>query len=158
MGGEWLTSVYYKTNHNNMSICGNLKMLYHSMRKTGGGSFQINSGNLNPDTGYSVSIKGYEARFPIPENFKDFKDQMNTYLYCFNYPDNPMQKICNTLDLYIGLWVHENMLYYDLSVIITNLCDAIKLCKSQNQLAFYDNKKKRTIFVKDDMIYLKSSI
>ena len=49
--------------------------------------------------------------------------------------------------VYLGLWVSEGRIYFDLSEVITDKETAIRLGMERNQIAIFDNNAKQCIYL-----------
>ena len=106
----------------------NLNKFYNNILEQNGGSYNIVTGDVNPITGYMVSIKGCEQRI-ILDNFT--KEALNSFLI------ENIHLLC--LDVYyLGAWVHNGYVYLDVSVNEPSESRALKLAKTNKQLAIYD--------------------
>jgi hypothetical protein len=126
---------------------GNFKDLWKLVQKTGGGTFQINTGELNPRHGYGLSLPGYEFKTHVPQNWEDFRFTINRYLKtaCTQNYIKPIQAIGDSPALYLGLWTHGGVMYCDLTEVVTNKTIAIKQGRKRKQIAIWDNKNQKEI-------------
>jgi hypothetical protein len=119
----------------------NFTDVFRSIQETGGASFNVNTGDLNPTTGYMVSIgNNFERKFSIPITFDDFRVIFRAYM-----ADHWDDLLTGSWDLYIGFWIHEGKLYVDLVENIKDELEAYQLGASRNQIAIHDCKAKQDI-------------
>lgn len=106
----------------------NLSKFYDSILERNGGSYNIVTGEFNPTTGYMVSIKGCEQRIALD---KFTREALNYYLV------ENIHMLC--LDIYyLGAWVDNDFVYLDVSVNELKESRALKLAKTNKQIAIYD--------------------
>lgn len=121
----------------------NFTDVFRSIQETGGASFNMDTGQLNPTTGYMVPLsKEYEQRFAIPTNFADFSTIFKAYMG--NLWDI---LIDGTGTTFIGFWIHEGLLCVDLSENIQDFEEAYSAGFDREQIAIYDCAKKRDITI-----------
>ena len=121
----------------------NFTDVFRSIQETGGASFNVNTGELNPTTGYMVPIsKNYERKFAVPTNFHDFGIMFKAYMA--EHWDHLLDSGYRT---YIGFWIHERNLYVDLSENIQDKLEAYRDGVERNQIAIYDCAKKEDITI-----------
>ena len=119
----------------------NFIRVFESIQKTGGASFCLHTGELNPPTGYMVSEEGNEMKFAIPKTLNKFQDIVIQYMlkkskaFVFESPDE-----------YLGFWIDNNQLYIDISRRFENKQSAIGYGRINNQIAIFDNANKQSIF------------
>lgn len=58
-----------------------------------------------------------------------------------------MAKSCYNVFAYIGLWVNDFYLYFDLSIYVYDKKTALKIAKNYNQKAIFDWSTKSEIFL-----------
>jgi len=113
----------------------NLSKLKQELIQNNGFSYNINTGEFNPDYGYFVSIQGFEATFDLSE-FEDKNLKQYIYGNCEQLADH---------DKWLGGWVENDKVYLDVS-LKTNLLDrAIYLGILNNQKAIYDAYQNKVI-------------
>lgn len=106
----------------------NLKQFFTSILANGGGTYSFATGELNPTTGYFVSIQGHEKL--VDANTFEQKD-LSDFVYA------------NSEELYkenrfIGAWVFEGEVYLDVSTQVTDKAKAIRIGMINNQKAIFD--------------------
>ncbi len=105
-----------------------INKFYESIVENKGGSYNFVTGDFNPTTGFMVSIKGCESRSLLS---KFDKTVLNYFLV------ENIDKLC--LDVYyLGAWIEGDNIYLDVSVRELNKSRALKLAKTNKQLAIYD--------------------
>jgi hypothetical protein len=93
----------------------------------------IEQRNLN----FVYSLPNYEMKFKT-------KYLSNSI---FNSVLKYYQQIAKVKNAYIGLWIDDGFLYYDLSKNAKSRAAAIKKAIAFNQLAIFDYKNKETIYI-----------
>lgn len=88
--------------------------------------------------GYMVSLEGTE----IQKNINDINGIKKAI-------EEKQETIKNKNNLYIGLWVDNNIMYIDISINIIDKVDALEFAKYNKQLAVYDLKNNDSIYLKD---------
>jgi len=121
----------------------NLINVFNSIQETGGATYNLNTSELNPNTGYIVALVGFERiieRKPI--TFSGFQDVLLPYLD---------RKVWDTIggreDIYLGFWIEQGKLYIDLVERIEDRADAIKEGFKRGQLAIWDASAKEVITI-----------
>jgi len=121
----------------------NLINFRNSIINNAGASYNLLTGEFNPDHGYMVSIQDAEKIIPYnPAENIDY--EIASYI-----KHNAHILIGNVVSdsNFLGAWVTSGKLYFDCSVIVENQDDAERLARENNQLAYYDNKNKVEIFI-----------
>lgn len=95
----------------------------------------INLDGHIPVRGYAVSLKGFEKIVDL----KDFEYETIKVYILDNWYTLEQE---NT---YIGTWINENKVYLDISVILSNIYEALKFGKANKQKAIYDLREKKEI-------------
>ena len=102
-----------------------------------GVTLDLNGQPLKADKGYLVSIKGYESIF----NYSQIDNIILNSLIQKRIKESPN-------NAYIGLWLNKARLYLDYSVLIQDKKKALMFAKDNDQLAIFDLKNKKEIFIK----------
>ena len=123
----------------------NFIKVFDSIAATGAASFNITTGELNPEIGYMVSLTGYEKKVPVPIGLGAFQEAVSGY-----YDKRIADLLEGRIDLYIGFWIYNRELYMDISQLVYVEDTAVRLALANNQLAIFDNKNKVSVFVKDN--------
>lgn len=115
----------------------NLRKILDEILLEGGISYNINTGQMNPSTGYMVSILGYEEKFDVNE-ITDADIQS----YTLKHIDDLLSEF-----KYIGGWLDKdnNNVVLDISINIDDLEYAYYLGMINKQKCIYDCKNKRYI-------------
>lgn len=121
----------------------NLVRLWKNLDTTKGGSYNINTGELNPDQGYMVAIAGHEKKYPIPKSFAEFSTIIENYLY----NNDKIDILAEKEHAFLGLWIDGNILYVDISEQIFNKSTAILRGIRNKQKSIYDNAIKQVIWL-----------
>ena len=119
----------------------NNKMI-KEMIKNGGATLDVNYNNFNASAGYMVSLDGYEAKTDI-DNIEAIKKEIET-------KKEIAQKIKGA---YIGLWVDNGLMYVDISKHIINYNRALEVARNNKQLAIYDLKNDKSIYLNYEKYY-----
>ena len=130
--------------------------LFNSVSEIGVGSYQLNTSELNPVKGFTVSLKGYKRMFDIPSDFYTFKMIINTFLKeRINSESSPIEKIGNSTDIYIWLRLKKRRMYCELFMISDNIKSARALNKSCGNKYFYDLANNRVIPTDGEYIFIE---
>ena len=107
------------------------------LNESNGVTLDLKGEPLKADTGYLVSIKDYESI-------------INQNLINENSLNLIIQKMITESpnNAYIGLWQNKAKLYLDYSVLIQDKKKALKFAKDNEQLAIFDVKNNKEIFIK----------
>jgi len=111
----------------------NLLSVYNSIVKTGGATYNLYTGEFNPDSGYGVAQKGFEHVFDFYQNPNIFSEQVRSYL-----KHGILDQIYNRSDIYLGFWLNEGKIYFDIVERIPYLETAIAEGKRNEQKAIRD--------------------
>lgn len=115
----------------------NLTKIIKETFRSGGASYNITTGESTPKTGYMVSLSGceevYEVSSMLDSLLKDFVNRNSELL-----ADEKS---------FVGTWHNKtkNKVYFDVSVNVSNLPDAVELGRINNQIAIYDCANKTEI-------------
>jgi len=120
----------------------NFITVFDTIIKTGGASYNINTSELNPKTGFFVSLAGFEKATSIPTNLNRFQDIVQSYL-----TSEILSEIGESPNIYLGFWVHQDTLFLDLSELFEDRTNAIREGYNRHQKAIYDNKNKESIIL-----------
>jgi hypothetical protein len=113
----------------------NLSNLKQELLQNNGFSYNINTGEFNPNYGYFVSIRGFEEAF----NLSDFDDaDIKRYLAIHSEQLADHGK-------WLGGWVEDGKVYLDVSLKTEFLERAIYLGILNDQKAVYDAYKSKVI-------------
>ena len=112
-----------------------LNNLVHELALAGGFSYNVNTGESNPNTGYMVSLAGYEEQF----YFDDF-DNRDLKNYFFKHSVQFAKE-----ESFLGGWLTDNVVYLDASINILDLETAIYTGIINEQVAIYDCENNKTI-------------
>lgn len=116
----------------------NLKKFIEETLKNGGASFSIETGELNPTTGYMVAIAGHEKIVPNVTNPKQLQ-----YIVADYIKEHAIILAAGlSSDTFIGTWLHQDKLYLDVSKNVTDKETAVRMAIENNQLAIWDCKNK----------------
>lgn len=115
----------------------NLRKLRDEIFLEGGISYNINTGQVNPESGYMVSIRGYEESF----NVDKFSDK-DIQLYTLKHAD-----MLSDTSKYIGGWLDRDNynVVLDVSINIEDVKQACYIGIINRQTCIYDCRNKRYI-------------
>lgn len=100
---------------------------YESTLLNNGATFNPITNELNPDSGYFVSLPQFEQKQPLNSfTVNTVKD------YIGRAKENQTEKT------FIGSWINKDTVYLDISERITDKRKAIETAYKHNQLALYD--------------------
>lgn len=108
--------------------------------KKGGTTINLNGQNKHksPKKGYMVSIQGKEQTYKINEPMWFLQARLLTYI-------GKHAGLLASKNIYLGLWVDDGVIYFDLSMRIKDKDEAISMGKRHQQLAIWDIKKQKVI-------------
>jgi len=113
----------------------NLKGFIDSINVNGGCSYNINTGEINPNSGYFVSIAGAEKVVTslTEETVKQYiEDNIDLLI---------------TDRVYLGGWFNEGLVYLDCSQQIEELKTAVRKGIERGQLAIFNAETKESIYL-----------
>ena len=119
----------------------NDKMI-REMIKNGGATLDVNYNNFNSKDGFMVSIKGHEKKISI-NDIENIKKEII----------KKMELIKRKKSYYVGLWVDNDILYIDISKHIINYNRALEVARNNKQLAIYDLKNDKSIYLNYKTFY-----
>ena len=103
--------------------------------KNGGATLDTNYNNFNANAGFMVSLYGYETKINI-NNIKAIKKEIET-----------KKEEAKKNNAYIGLWVDNGLVYVDISKHIIDYNEALETARDNEQLAVYDLKNDKSIYL-----------
>lgn len=107
-----------------------------SIIENGGATYNlVNGGTVND--GYMVSKKGYEMKFE-PES--DVKKAVIQFIKEYGFELHDAEN-------FLGAWMEKGILYMDISNNIKDRSEAIRKGYEGGQLAIYDVKNEKTIYL-----------
>lgn len=112
----------------------NLREFIQATKQNNGATFNLNTGELNPGSGYFIGLKGGS----VSKNRKDNSDLIQQFVL-----KNSFQ--LSDKDNFLGSWVEDGEIYLDVVVRVTELKEAIKIGLKNEQIAIYDASKKEVI-------------
>lgn len=108
----------------------------------GGASYNLLTGDYNPNFGYMVAVKGHELKLPITQfHNKSLAEYIASKCHILMTNSN-----CN---MFLGAWVDKGFVYLDVSQLITDKIKALNIAISQNEIAIFDNENKESVYTKD---------
>jgi hypothetical protein len=110
----------------------NLINFKNSIIGTGGATYNLLTGEFNPDRGFMVSIKDHEER----SKFNPINLQYTIARYIRTKADLILSG--ENQDLFLGAWVDGEDLFLDVSVHIESRQEAIRVGIANEQIAYYD--------------------
>ena len=90
-----------------------------------------------PESGVAVSLLGAEVRVPATWALSELRFALSFYL-CVTLPEGIDIREKLRAGYYLGMWVSEGFLYFDLTEIVPTVEEALKLGRARNQVAVYD--------------------
>lgn len=110
----------------------NLINFKNSIIGTGGATYNLLTGEFNPDRGFMVSIKGHEdvSKF----NVNNLQYTIARYIRI----KADLILSGENQELFLGAWVDGEDLYLDVSIHIESRAEAIRVAISNEQIAYYD--------------------
>lgn len=88
--------------------------------------------------GFMVSLEGAE----VQKNINDINGIKKTI-------EEKQEIIKNKNNMYIGLWLDNNIMYIDISINIQDKTEALEFAKYNKQLAIYDLENNNSIYLKN---------
>jgi len=115
-----------------------LEQFAESIKTNGGGSFNITTGELNPKSGYFVSLKGFEKEGTLS----------NTYDAAYMYALQNVEELQKE-GRFMGAWLEDNKVIFDVSIQIGSEKEAIRIGIENEQRAIYNANTGETIYLKN---------
>jgi hypothetical protein len=110
----------------------NLKEFISKTKQDKGATYNLETGELNPKSGYFVGIKGAEYKLGNEDlDIQHFVLENSVHLSDRNN--------------FVGSWVENGLLYLDVVVMFDSLKEAKKEGVNRGQLAIYDANNKNVI-------------
>jgi len=112
----------------------NLKQFIEETKKNKGATYNLNTGEINPTSGFFVGLKGGKEVDPeknSSEEIQKFVLRNSTKL--------------SDKDNFLGSWIEKGILFLDVVVRIDKKEDAIARGKKEDQQAIYDASTKEVI-------------
>jgi hypothetical protein len=117
----------------------NLTDFTQAIKDNGGASYNLNTGELNPNKGYFVGLKGFEKVVPL----SSVASSVATFIKENGFElSNPNK--------WVGAWINDDKLVLDVSIRVDTLCEARELALTNRQIALYDAQN-------DDVITIPNS-
>lgn len=101
-----------------------------------GATLDKNYNNISYNNGYMVSLYGEEVKTDI-NNIEEIKKEI----------EKKKEKIKNVDNVYIGLWVDNDIMYIDVSIHIIDYLEALEVGRDNKQLAIFDLKNNNSIYL-----------
>ena len=111
----------------------NLLKVLNLVALSGGATYNLNTGETNPDHGYVVAIKGHELRTKILD-----QETLGTYVKENAY-------LLSKDNIYLGIWRDGNDYCIDCTQTIEDIEQAIEAGILNEQLAIWDSANKNEI-------------
>lgn len=118
----------------------NILNFIQSTKKNRGASYNIETGEFNPESGYMVSISNHEYVISSGVRFKDAALAAEIKDYALKNADLLMNG-----DIFLGSWVQGADIYLDCSRRFLDKREALEFGMLNNQLAIYDAENKVSI-------------
>lgn len=107
----------------------NLTQFVQAIKDNGGASYNLNTGQLNSNEGYFVSLIGAEKVVPLSSVTSAVANFIKENGFKLSNPNN-----------WVGAWVNKNGdLVLDISINPNTLCEARRIAITNKQEAIYDN-------------------
>jgi hypothetical protein len=113
-----------------------LELIIWNASKNKGITYDLNHNTFNPNYGYSVSMKGCEVK-SLVLTARLLADYIKMHSYLLSQDNN-----------FLGIWADGGKWYLDVTNVVLDKQDAIKLGIANEQLAIFDNKNKVAINIK----------
>ena len=119
----------------------NLKEFVASTIEDGGATMNVATGDV-PTSGYVVSMTGIEKTYVLFGNdvVKEILISGAVKLYVKDNDD-----VLSLPGMYLGSWIDDGVLYIDISNVIDNEHDALRMAVANKQKAYYDLNNAKTI-------------
>lgn len=114
----------------------NEKFLKNELIKKGGLTLNKNLEVLTKKEGYIATYQNSEKTFA----FNELAQLKNEIL---KRAENIKK------DEFIGLWVDNNIIYLDTSIILDNKTECLEFAKNNRQIAIFDLKENKSLYLKD---------
>jgi hypothetical protein len=113
----------------------NTKTILKHVQSNGGVTLNKRGKIVSFDSGYQVSFEAGSLilKYPLP-------------LDRFDYVLETKLQYIKRID-YLGVWLNDNKIYFDVSEHIDDLTDAIEVAKQRNQLAIYNWKLQNSLYL-----------
>ena len=112
----------------------NLKQFIEDTKKNNGATYNLNTGEINPSSGFFVGLKGGKGL----KNRKDNSEEIQKFVL------RNSTKLSDK-DNFLGSWIEKGVLFLDVVVRIDNKNEAIARGKKEEQIAIYDASTKEVI-------------
>jgi len=108
----------------------------------GGATYNINTHEFNPTSGYIVALIGHEKIVDVPTTLNEWQDIMTDYLTA-----SVWDCIAEQHNVYLGFWIEEGKLYIDLSERYEDFETAFKVGFERGQKAIWDSANSVSIYL-----------
>ena len=112
--------------------------LFEYVLKNGGATLGMDLKPIEKKRGYCVSLAGFETRL----NVSNPSAKMLFEYYLIVYAERARK-----VGAFVGLWLDNGILYFDLSRVYSDKKKALKEGALNAQLAIYDLGKQESIFI-----------
>ena len=109
----------------------------------GGATYNLNTHEFNPKSGYIVSLIGFEKVVEIPKNLNEWQTVITQYLGKRGVFD----ALAEQENVYLGLWIDGDRLCIDLSERIDCLGTAMSKGSERKQKAIWDANQGKVIYL-----------
>lgn len=128
----------------------NILTLLEKTLKNGGLTIDENGNELSKTNGYMVSLLDTETTIYIKD--KSMLELYQLFIKLIESKKQTIEQIKKVnQSLYIGLWIDNDILYFDISICIQRKSDAITTGKNNLQLAIYDLATQESISLFDEV-------
>jgi len=119
----------------------NLINFKNSIINDNGASYNLLTGQFNPDNGYMVSMQDHES-------ITVFNKDSLQYEICRYVRAKAELLMAGIVDVhFLGGWLDKGNLYLDISIHELDLNEALRIARNNNQLAIFDCKNKVSIYL-----------
>jgi hypothetical protein len=117
----------------------NLVNFNKAIVSNGGASYNLMTGEFNPNHGYMVSIKGHEKTHKAGKESYQYEIadyvKSKAIILMAGIVDDSIDRI------FLGGWIDNGLLYLDVSYLVDTEEEAIQMAKDNEQIAYHDNAK-----------------
>lgn len=109
--------------------------------KNNGITLNVNLERINAKNGFMISITNFEIVLPCDKFNEEITKQFITDMI-------KQINILGSKNHYIGIFINDNKIYFDISIRILEFENALKIGKENDQIAIWDNARMQEIILK----------